>query len=75
MRKGIHVSREKTYTEAEVQALLHRAISDTISRVYPIGSVYVTTKQISPESMFGGKWEQTADTFTDTTVYVWKRTE
>lgn len=31
--------------------------------VYPVGSIYLSTNEISPEKMFGGSWERLRDTF------------
>lgn len=31
--------------------------------VYPIGSIYISTTNTSPASLFGGTWEQIQDTF------------
>ncbi len=30
---------------------------------YPVGSVYMSTNQVSPETLFGGKWESINDKF------------
>ena len=32
--------------------------SELFGSVYPIGSIYMSTSAVSPESLFGGKWEQ-----------------
>lgn len=31
--------------------------------VYPVGSVYISTNSTSPETLFGGSWEQIKDRF------------
>lgn len=38
-------------------------ISDIVSIVYPVGSIYMSINNVSPETLFGGKWEQIKDTF------------
>ena len=37
--------------------------NDTVNRIYPVGSVYVSTSSTSPASLFGGTWEQIQDKF------------
>lgn len=37
--------------------------SSLLDLVYPIGSIYQTTKSTSPASLFGGTWTQIKDTF------------
>lgn len=37
--------------------------NDTVNRIYPVGSVYVSTSSTSPASLFGGTWEQIQDRF------------
>lgn len=32
--------------------------SELFGSVYPIGSIYMSASAVSPESLFGGKWEQ-----------------
>ena len=32
-------------------------------KVYPVGSVFISVSSVSPESLFGGTWEQLKDTF------------
>lgn len=34
-----------------------------INLIYPVGSIYMSTTEVSPEVIFGGKWEQIKDTF------------
>lgn len=37
--------------------------SATLSSVYPVGSIYISTNSTSPASLFGGTWEQIQDKF------------
>ncbi len=36
---------------------------EVINTVYPVGSIYMSVSSISPETLFGGTWEQIKDTF------------
>lgn len=36
---------------------------DIIDMIYPIGSIYMSVYNISPETLFGGAWEQLKDRF------------
>ena len=42
-------------------------------QIYPIGSVYMSTKIINPATLFGGIWEQIKNN-NISAVYMWKRT-
>ena len=42
-------------------------------QIYPIGSVYMSTKIINPATLFGGIWEQIQNN-NISAVYMWKRT-
>ena len=52
------------------------------NRLMPVGYIYISLSGTSPETLFGGKWEQlqgsfqlnVSGTWTDTNAYVWKRT-
>lgn len=37
--------------------------SRLVDMLYPIGSIYMNVSETSPETLFGGKWEQIKDTF------------
>lgn len=39
------------------------SIDSLINKIYPIGSIYMSTSEVSPEILFGGTWEQIEDTF------------
>lgn len=39
------------------------AIANINNKIYPIGSIYISTSQTSPASLFGGTWEQIKDRF------------
>ena len=34
-----------------------------IDMIYPVGSVYISVSNVSPQSLFGGSWEQLKDRF------------
>lgn len=37
--------------------------SRLVNLIYPIGSIYLSANAVSPETLFGGKWEQIKDRF------------
>ena len=39
------------------------AIANINNKIYPIGSIYISTSQTSPASLFGGTWERLKDRF------------
>lgn len=38
-------------------------MTNYINNIYPIGSIYISTNDVNPATIFGGKWEQIKDTF------------
>lgn len=57
------------YTEEQLAALgiidaIQKQIQSTIfDAIYPVGSIYISVNSASPETLFGGSWEQIEDTF------------
>ena len=49
----------KTYLKEE----LDDKFNSMIDKVYPIGSIYMSVNSTSPETLFGGTWQQLEDTF------------
>ena len=38
-------------------------VNDLFDLVYPVGSIYMSVNSTSPQTLFGGTWEQLTDTF------------
>ena len=38
-------------------------MSDMLSRIYPVGSIYMSVTSTSPADLFGGTWERIKDRF------------
>ena len=41
----------------------YNSANNELDKVYPIGAIYMSVNNISPEILFGGTWEQIQDTF------------
>ena len=39
------------------------AVKDVLSAAFPKGSIYITTKNVSPSALIGGTWQQLKDRF------------
>jgi hypothetical protein len=51
-------------TPVEDNDAVNKAYADGIVReIFPVGAIYISTKETSPASIFGGTWEQILDTF------------
>lgn len=42
---------------------LYDQLQNTASKLYPVGSVYISFNSTSPSSLFGGTWQRIKDTF------------
>jgi microcystin-dependent protein len=51
---------QETYTKSKVDSLLadKAGKSDILEWLYPVGSIYMSTKSTSPHTLFGGTWAQ-----------------
>lgn len=38
-------------------------MDEVVSKIYPVGSIYMSMNNVNPRSIFGGTWEQIKDTF------------
>ena len=56
-KENIKLKEENTKIKEEY-ATKEQYKHDLLEKVYPIGSYYWSNENISPENIFGGKWEQ-----------------
>lgn len=49
-------------TDNDISAI-QQLINAMWSKIYPVGSIYISTVSTSPSTLFGGTWEQIKDTF------------
>lgn len=54
-------------SEASDNAIANKTVAQAInlmwSKIYPVGSIYISTVSTSPSTLFGGTWERIKDTF------------
>lgn len=60
-----YYTKTETYSKTETNNLLNNKlnITDLISFVYPVGSIYMSVNNVSPATFIGGTWEQIKDRF------------
>ena len=61
-KENIKLKEENTKIKEEY-ATKEQYKHDLLEKVYPIGSYYWSNENISPENIFGGKWEQIKERF------------
>lgn len=48
---------------SEIIGAIEQAKKDVLLLAYPVGALFISTESTSPETLFGGTWEQIKDTF------------
>ena len=63
----------KNWDDVPTLAALKTALLET---VYPVGSIYMSSEDVSPASFLGGTWDEVAHDITSPhlTVHMWRRT-
>lgn len=49
--------------DEKMKDYIESALNEFINTIYPVGSIIMSTNNVSPASLFGGTWEQIEDTF------------
>ena len=64
---GVDFVVDTELSEASDNAIANKTVAQAInlmwSKIYPVGSIYISTVSTSPSALFGGTWEQIKDTF------------
>ena len=63
MNRGVHISRESGYTQAEIIALIRGELEKQNDKNFPIGYIWMSTVDTDPSTIVGGTWERIQDTF------------
>lgn len=66
LEEGLDSTKTNVTTLAEALELLNTtklAKSELLNAVYPVGSIYISVSETSPNTLFGGTWERLKDRF------------
>lgn len=63
MNRGVHISRESGYSQAEIIALIRGELEKQNDKNFPIGYIWMSTVDTDPSTIVGGTWERIQDTF------------
>lgn len=66
LEEGLDSTQTNVTTLAEALELLNTtklAKSELLNAVYPVGSIYISVSETSPNTLFGGTWERLKDRF------------
>lgn len=66
LEEGLDSTKTNVNTLAEAFELLNTtklAKSELLNAVYPVGSIYISVSETSPNTLFGGTWERMKDRF------------
>lgn len=66
LEEGLDSTKTNVNTLAEAFELLNTtklAKSELLNAVYPVGSIYISVSETSPNTLFGGTWERLKDRF------------
>lgn len=56
MNRGVHISRESGYTQAEIIALIRGELEKQNDKNFPIGYIWMSTVDTDPGTIVGGTW-------------------
>lgn len=49
--------------DQKIKQYIDYALNQFINTIYPVGSIYISANNVSPEVLFGGQWEPIRDVF------------